>query len=116
MASGRYDSLPMIPLDDVAAPHARIDLLHIDIQGGEANFISGCLPVMRGKIAYLLIGTHGRQIEGQLMDMLLADGWSLEIERPAIFTLAEGRPELTVDGVQGWRNPRLAQATSRRGL
>jgi hypothetical protein len=105
--SACYDELPMIPLDDLAAPHARIDLLHVDIQGGEADFIAGCLPVMRQKVAYLVVGTHSRQIEGRIMDLLLQAEWKLEIERPAIFAVHDGSPQITVDGVQGWRNPGL---------
>jgi hypothetical protein len=55
-----------------------------------------------------VIGTHSREIEGELFATLLADGWVLEIERPAILELAKGKPPKTHgDGVQGWRNPRL---------
>jgi hypothetical protein len=46
------------------------------------------------------------------MTTLLASGWELEIERPAIFVLEPGGPRITVDGVQGWRNPRLLPSTS----
>lgn len=105
--SGSHDELPMIALDALAAPHARIDLLHIDIQGGEVGFIKGCLPVMQEKVAYCLVGTHSRSIEGRAIDLFLAAGWKLEIERPGIFILDDGVQRLTVDGVQGWRNPRL---------
>jgi Methyltransferase FkbM domain len=105
--SGSHDELPMIALQDIAAPHRRIDLLHIDIQGGEADFIAGCLPVLVSKIAYIVIGTHSRQIEGRIMATLLDAGWRLEIERPAIISLSGAVPLVTVDGVQGWRNPRL---------
>ena len=102
-----HDELPMIALPDLVASHRRIDLLHIDIQGGEADFIEGCLPAMHQKVASMLVGTHSRQIEGRIMVTMLRAGWILEIERPAIF---EPRPDglmLQVDGVQGWRNPAL---------
>ncbi len=105
--SGSHDELPMIALSDLVAPHPYVDLLHLDIQGDEADFIVSCLPTLQRKIAYLLIGTHSRQIEGRIMDTLLQAGWLLEIERPAFFTLSEGRPRVSVDGVQGWRNPVL---------
>jgi hypothetical protein len=41
------------------------------------------------------------------MDTLFDAGWTLEIERPAIFSLQAEGPQLIlrVDGVQGWRNP-----------
>ncbi len=106
-----HDALPMIPLAELAAPLARVDLLHVDIQGGEATLVAECLATLDEKVAYLVIGTHSRQIEGALFDTLLRSGWRLEIERPAILSLgpvaAGSKPTVTVDGVQGWRNPRL---------
>ncbi len=105
--SGLYDELEMIPLDAVIGAHARLDLLHVDIQGGEADLIAGSLPVLRERVAYLVIGTHSRPIEGRIMDTLLTAGWQIEMERPAIFSVVQGRPQITVDGVQGWRNPHL---------
>lgn len=106
--SGRYDELPMIALSDIAAGHRRIDLLHIDIQGGEADFIASSLQTISEKVAYMVVGTHSRQLEGKILALLLSMGWILEIERPAIFAIHEGRPQITVDGIQGWRNPRFA--------
>lgn len=103
---GTHDQLPMIALEDLAKPHGRIDLLHIDIQGGEADLIESCLPTLAERVAYILVGTHSRQIEGRIFQTLLAAGWLLEIERPAILHLGPA-PLVVVDGVQGWRNPKL---------
>jgi hypothetical protein len=107
-ASGRYDELPVIGLDTLAEGHARVDLVHIDIQGGEADLVEAALPFLGAKVAYLLIGTHSREIEGRLFRALGAAGWRLEIERPAILSLTEDGPVVTVDGVQGWRNLALS--------
>ncbi len=107
IAAGSHEALPMIALAELTAAHESIDLLHIDIQGGEADFIAGCLPLLGEKIAYILVGTHSRQIEGRIIEMLLSEGWHLEIERPAIVSLDSAIPAILVDGVQGWRNPRL---------
>jgi FkbM family methyltransferase len=76
--SGSHDELPMIALQEIIGAHGRIDLLHIDIQGGEADFIAGCLAVLNSNVGYLVVGTHSRQIEGRIMDTLLcANGsWS----------------------------------------
>jgi len=106
-ASGAFQILPMISLRDITGPHERIDLLHIDIQGGEADLVAACLDVMSEKVAFVVIGTHSREIEGRLFDIFLRAGWALDMERPAILTLAHGDPMVTVDGLQGWRNPRL---------
>lgn len=107
VAAGSHDALPMVSLSHAIGDREHIDLLHIDIQGGEANLIRGCLQVLGEKVAYILIGTHSREIEGRLFEYLLGAGWVLEMERPALLHLHAGAPVVTVDGVQGWRNPRL---------
>ena len=44
---------------------------------------------------------------GRLMADLLGAGWVLEIERACDFTILPSGPETVMDGIQGWRNPRL---------
>jgi hypothetical protein len=105
--TGKYAKLRMVSLETVTQGHQRIDLLHMDIQGGEADFIDGCLPLLAEKVAYIVVGTHSREIEGRIFSCLRGAGWLLEIERPAILSLPNGVPQVKVDGVQGWRNPRL---------
>ena len=114
--SGNYEELPMIPLPEVVGSLPRIDLLHIDIQGGEADLIAGSLTMLSEKVAYILIGTHSRQIEGRLFNLLLENGWQLEIERPAVLSNSAGVQTVTVDGVQGWRNPGLLKDRRQTGL
>ena len=102
-----YTELPTISLQTASKDHAKIDLLHIDIQGGEADLIKESLELIDAKVGYIVVGTHSREIEGQIFETLRAAGWLLEIERPAILTLNGGKPVISVDGVEGWRNPRL---------
>ena len=106
--SGRYRVLEAIPIDDLVSDQP-IDLLHIDIQGGEVDFVKENLPVINRLVRYLVIGTHSRQIEGALMTILREAGWTLEIERPAILSplsnFTDGPVTASVDGVQGWRAP-----------
>jgi len=108
LATGRYDELPVLALDEIVGAEPRIDLLHMDIQGGEADFVRDCMPTLVKKVAYLVIGTHSRTIEGRLMADLLAAGWVLEIERACDFNISPSGPVTVMDGIQGWRNPRLA--------
>ena len=103
--SGRYTELPMIGFDALAEEHGRFDLVHIDIQGGERDLVAACIDAFTRSAAYVLIGTHGREIEGDIMRTFRAAGWTLEIERPAILDVVHD--VVTVDGVQGWRNPAL---------
>lgn len=107
LRTGKYDKQQQISLSDLINDFDQIDLLHVDIQGGEEDLIPSCLSLLSEKVSYMVIGTHSRQIEGKILDCLLNAGWLLEIERPAILKLTTEKPLVTVDGVQGWRNPRL---------
>lgn len=109
LGSGRYDPIRIVPLSDVIGDRPRIDLLHMDIQGGEADLVRDCLDLLGEKVAYLVIGTHSRPVEGRLFETLLGAGWVLEIEQPAEIDLHPQRPATRRDGVQGWRNARLAK-------
>ena len=102
-----YEEVQMISLEKVARNQKRIDLLHIDIQGGEACLVAASREFLNEKVAYLVVGTHSREIEVRLLSCMQSAGWLLEMERAVIFSLANGVPQLSVDGVQGWRNPRL---------
>ncbi|KQV83974.1 FkbM family methyltransferase [Rhizobium sp. Root1220] len=105
-ATGGYIDLPSFALSSIA--HGRpVDLLHIDIQGGEADFVQSTLVDLNSLVRYILVGTHSREIEGRLMAILRNAGWQLEMDRAAIITILDGRPQISVDGVQAWRNPRL---------
>lgn len=105
-AQGSHDVLPMIPLAEIIGEN-RLDLLHIDIQGGEADLLDAARQLLRERVAYVVVGTHSRLIEGRIIETMLAGGWRLEIERPAILDLYPHGPTIGVDGVQGWRNMAL---------
>jgi FkbM family methyltransferase len=107
IASGEYEQLKMVSLRDAMGDNSTVDLVHMDIQGGEAMLVEECIDLLTERVHYLVIGTHSRSIEGQLFDVLLRARWELEVERPAIFRIVEGKPITDVDGVQGWRNPRF---------
>lgn len=102
-ASGQYQQLVAFPLAEIVKGEP-VDLLHIDIQGGEADFVEAAIGDLNRFVRYIVIGTHSRQIEGRIMSTLLSQGWKLEMERPAIIRLIDGRPQISVDGVQGWRS------------
>lgn len=93
-------------LEEVSAGQP-IDLLHIDIQGAETDYVAGNLDSMTKYARRMLIGTHSRVIEGKLMECLLDAGWILEMERPAIAPPHAGQPITRIDGVQLWGNPAL---------
>lgn len=108
VASGNHYELPMVSLNDLVGDHLKLDLLHVDIQGGEADLVESSRQVLDERVAYIVVGTHSREIEGRLFANLLRGDWRLEIERPAILALSPSGPTVTVDGVQGWRNMALS--------
>jgi hypothetical protein len=103
---GGYLELDALPLQEVTDGKI-VDLLHIDIQGGETAFVEQNLEIITNTVRSMVIGTHSRIIEGELTKLLLMVGWVLEIERPALVHVTGPVPETYVDGVQGWRNTRL---------
>lgn len=108
-ASGTHYLLEAFSFADLVV-NQPVDLLHIDIQGGEYGFIRDCLGDIGRLVRRILVGTHSRQIEGQIMELLLSAGWGLEMERPAIFAIDDPRsPRTTVDGVQLWVNPSMVR-------
>jgi FkbM family methyltransferase len=94
-------------LADVFGDRERIDLLHIDIQGGEEELIRISMQTLKERVAYVVVGTHGRDLEGQIMGQMLKEGWVLEVEEPCSLPLPLRYQFPYIDGVQGWRNPRL---------
>ncbi|WP_299031763.1 FkbM family methyltransferase [uncultured Sulfitobacter sp.] len=98
--------LDCYPLDELAQGK-RIDLLHIDIQGAEREYVLGNFPDIKRHVARILIGTHSRAIEGHLTAHFLAAGWRMETDRPVYAPIHGGRPTLAIDGVQMWANPNL---------
>ncbi len=69
--SGNFDILDIINMSDIIGESEVIDLLHIDIQGGEADLVEACIEILNKHVRYVLIGTHSRVIEGRLESMLL---------------------------------------------
>lgn len=98
--------LPCVTLAELSK-QACLDLLHIDIQGAEAEFLSGSFAQVQTNVRRVLVGTHSRIIEGMLMSQFQQAGWWLEMERPVIAPLRGGKPVTYIDGVQLWANPQL---------
>jgi len=106
-ASGQYARVQQIPLSALLPEgRNRIDLLHVDIQGAEVPLIPASIEFLNERVAFTLVGTHSRQIEGTLFETFLKAGWALELERPASLIIGRS-PRPIVDGVQLWRNPSL---------
>lgn len=89
-----------------------IDFLHIDIQGYEYRAVLSSLEALRDKVRIMLIATHSRKIEGDLLDTLHEKGWRLIYEKPCKFERApKGNLTAltTLDGTQVWMNCKLEE-------
>jgi FkbM family methyltransferase len=101
----------VLPIADLLGKQERWDLVHVDVQGGEVPICAAGLPFLNERAHWLVIGTHSRLIEGELISLFVRQGWVLENEKPVIFEFQPGTPAVEaltrVDGTQVWRNPRL---------
>ena len=104
-----------VDVEIVALPkllHARPvwDLVHIDVQGTEVELCQGCIDDLTSRARYLVIGTHARWLDGDLMRLFFNAGWVLEHEVPS--KMRDGPHAaigygVSADGTQVWRNPRI---------
>jgi FkbM family methyltransferase len=105
-----YIDVEMFSLQSVLERESQWDLVHIDVQGGETELCSAAVETLNQRVRWLIIGTHSRKIDGDLIDLFLRNGWILENEKPARFEFRVEAPSLeamtVVDGTQVWRNPR----------
>lgn len=87
------------------------DLVHIDVQGWEAELCAAEGDRLDARVKWLVVGTHDSKLHGDLIDQMFRRGWCLENEKPPRFTWRQGAPSLvamtTHDGTQVWRNPAL---------
>ncbi len=103
-----YERVRSISLDTLLKDEALVDFVHFDIQGAEAEAVAAAIDTLTAKVRYLVIGTHGRAIEGRLIETLRPRGWILENEQPSRSKQGrDGRDVLMGDGTQVWRNPAI---------
>jgi len=107
----RLRRIDVVPLGDLQEPVS--DLVHIDVQGWEAKLCAGCVDLLNSRVRGLIIGTHSRPIDGQVIEILNGAGWTFENEKPTRFRFDLTTPFMElmteVDGVQVWRNSRLVE-------
>jgi hypothetical protein len=95
-------------IDYFTAKYEMIDIMDLDVQGEEFNAINSSIGEINKKVKRLHIGTHSKEIENSLFELLTKHGWkclnnyhSLKINDTPF------GPIRFVDGLQSWINPRL---------
>lgn len=87
---------------------ALIDLIDMDIQGAEAEFVEANIDILCSRVRRMHIGTHSREIEKKLRRIFRRRKWESVWDFPCLSTTATPYGKISfVDGVQGWVNPRL---------
>lgn len=84
-----------------------VDLLHCDIQFAESRAFSAGIAHVTRKVRRVVIGTHSRRIEDELIEVFRSRSWMIEYETPCKYVIENGVPTLNADGVQVRRNSEL---------
>jgi FkbM family methyltransferase len=103
----RYNVIRAYSLSEAMDGEPRLDLLHIDIQGSEADLLEANTELLDEKVRRVVVGTHGRSIEERLHSLFAQLGWKSEADDPCRFNVAGTPVQLAVDGTQVWSNPKL---------
>jgi hypothetical protein len=85
-----------------------VDLIDMDIEGQELPSIASTIKTLDAKVKRLHIGTHGKEIEQELRQLLSAHGWDCLADY-SVFSTSETPwgPISFENGVQSWVNTRL---------
>jgi FkbM family methyltransferase len=111
MGRQEWIDVDIVSFTDTLLKEPEWDLIHIDVQGWEHQICASAIDEMNARVGWVVIGTHSRKIDGDLIDLFNKNGWILENEKPAMFKFTPDTASLEkmtfTDGVQGWRNPRI---------
>lgn len=67
-------------LSDLLRPCARVDLIHMDIQGEELTVIREARKLLQERVANLIVATHSWRLHVMVRALLRRDGWIVETD------------------------------------
>jgi len=106
--------VPAITLRDVLTSQHPTDLLHVDLQGQEADVLIPEQELIAQRVRTMVVGTHNRLVEGLIQQAFLGTEWALLMEAPSTAFFDGVKPTLTGftthDGTQVWANSRFRDA------
>jgi FkbM family methyltransferase len=104
----RSINIPGVSLGSLLKDLERVDLIDMDIEGQELPSIRSNIAELDAKVKRLHIGTHGKEIESELRQLLSAHGWQCLADYSLFSTSATSWGTIYFEnGVQSWVNPRL---------
>ena len=100
--------IPGVSLGAILKKLDLVDLIDLDIEGQELASLTSTAAELDAKVKRLHIGTHGKEIEAGLRQLLSAHGWQCHADY-SLFSTSETPwgPVSFENGVQSWVNPRL---------
>ncbi len=106
-----FKEIEVIAFSDLLTIEPHWDLVHMDIQGWELSICQSAVNELNERVSRVVVCTHSRKIDGDIMDFFHRNGWRLEHEKPTRFKYIyhiENLENMTiVDGTQVWCNPGL---------
>lgn len=107
-----YKIIKVMPLADIlrelVGRAGVVDIMHVDIQGAEMRAIPAAIDVLNRQVKRMHIGTHGRDIEVELPQLLARNGWIIDrAYRGYGRTEAEFGAFHFMDGIVSCRNSRF---------
>lgn len=105
-----YVDVPCTTFEELLG-HNVYDFIHMDIQGAEFLALEHCSEYLKKQVRSIFVGTHTRKIEGDLIEFMYAQGFSLRLEKPCRIDLNPGISSVmartTHDGAQYWINEKI---------
>ncbi len=69
-----------MPLRDILQPLAHVDLMDIDIQGGESDVLPAAMDVINKKVRRIHLATHGAVRHQEMWDLFFEHGWLCDVD------------------------------------
>jgi FkbM family methyltransferase len=98
------ERVPCFSLPTLFRPYAHVDLVHVDIQGDEFRVLHSARQVLKEKVKRLVVATHTRSIEQQLLQDMPSHAWVLEADEACKYRQDGQGVVQCMDGCQVWRN------------
>ncbi len=75
-----YGFVFSMPLRDILQPLDHVDLMDIDIQGGEKDVLPAAMDVINRKVRRIHLATHGADLHKQMWNLFFENGWLCETD------------------------------------
>lgn len=107
-ARGELRFVSTVTVADVLGPLPFVDFLEIDMQQAEKWTLPPARELLKRKVRFIHLGTHGHRLHRDMADMFAADGWDVlvDLTPETNFDTPEGAFS-TCDGVLTAHNPGL---------